>query len=238
MDILGANSPVLMDLLSEELKAKLIAIATLVRYSDGQLIHNRGDMSPSLKIVKSGQIQSGVIGTDGDFGHFAVINPGVCLGDPMLFGGLPRILDCFSIGDTELYLISAKKFNALFDDEPELARAFLRIANIRLHGFIEFIDDLRRLTLLARTAKLLLSMSKTGVSSTIFTFSQTELAMTLGVSRVSLGTTLQKLAKLKLIEIGYRQISVPNIEKLASWVEKNSQVMPIMSDVPSRNKTR
>lgn len=233
MDILGSNSPVLMDLLSSDLKAKLIAIATAVRYSDGQLVNSRGDMTPTLQIVKSGQLQTGIVGTDGDFIPIAIVNPGVCIGDPMIFASLPRLMDCFSVGDTEVYQISEKKFNSLFDMEPELARAFLLIANIRMHGFMEFIDDLRRLPLQARTAKLLISWVKPGQSSAVFVFSQTELAMTLGVSRVSLGTALKKLAKLNLIEIGYRQISVPDIEELTSWIENRSQVTPIMSDARS-----
>lgn len=238
MDILGANSPVLMDLLSAELKAKLISIATVERYTDGQLIHHRGDVSPSLKIVKSGQLQTGIIGIEGNFVPVAIINPGVCLGDPMIFGHLPRLLDCFSLGKTELYLIPAKRFNALFDMEPELARKFLLIANIRLHGFMEFIDDLRRLPLQVRVAKLLLSMSRSDETSAKFTFSQTEFGLTLGVSRVSLGAILKKLAKLKLIEVGYRQISVPDTKKLMHWVEKNSQVTPLKSDSVDRITTK
>lgn len=231
MDILGLNSPALMDVLPEHLRAKIRNIATEVHYADGQIVHNRGDNKPGVTIVKSGQVRLGTFGANGTFVPAALMTPGFSMGEQTVYTGLPRILDCVAHGQATLYQIPAAKFKTLLENEPELTKTILKMTMIRLHGCLEFIDDLRRLPLPVRTAKLIQSLLKFGHDTPqTIDCSQSELASTLGVSRVALGQAIKKLVALKLIEVGYRQITVPNPAALALWVSRHAEITPITAD--------
>ncbi|MBL4618060.1 MAG: winged helix-turn-helix domain-containing protein [Robiginitomaculum sp.] len=51
---------------------------------------------------------------------------------------------------------------------------------------------------------------------------QSDLALTLGISRMSISAALKQLVQLDLIETGYGEITVPDFAKLSKWVAKCS----------------
>ena len=93
---------------------------------------------------------------------------------------------------------------------------------------LEILDAIRRLPIRARTAKILLIMMRSSGDINAFKCRQSDLAYTLGVSRMSLSKALKQLARLGLIETGYGEIKVPNFETLAAWVTK-------LGNMPSRH---
>ena len=227
MDILGDNSPVLMNVISSDLQRKLIESAVTQRFADGQLVHSRGQDKSGLSIVKSGQVRLGTYGISGDFIPTAVMNAGVSLGEHTVLLGLPRILDCIAHGPTEIYHISRDKFELLYKNEPDIGKALLEITLVRLHGTLEFVDDLRRLSLPVRTAKLLLSFVNASKNDFVVNGLQSELAATLGVTRVTFGKALAQLVALGFVELGYRQITITNIKALTAWLDKQTEVTPL-----------
>lgn len=227
MDILGENSPVLMRLISPELQKRLLDAAVVQRFDEGQIVHSRGDGDFGLSIVKSGKIKLGTYGLNGIFAPVAVFEPGASFGEHTVLVALPRILDCVAAEPTELYHIKKENFDRIFQDEPDLSRALLAIALVRLHGVLEFLDDHRRLSLPVQTAKLILSLAQTIDSQKIVRASQSEIAATLGVSRVSFGKVLAQLVKLGFVERGYGKILITDIKALEAWVEQQIEVMPL-----------
>ncbi|MEM9624399.1 MAG: cyclic nucleotide-binding domain-containing protein, partial [Pseudomonadota bacterium] len=155
-DILEAHSPLLQDLLPSRLLRQLQQIARTISYRDGQIIHSRGDAKPGLSMVRQGLVQVGNFGSDGSYITTSTLGPGQCFGEFTLFAGLPRTHSITARGDCEVDQIPGPAFMRLFNREPELARAMLTISLIRTHGLLEFLDDLRRLPLLVRVAKVLL----------------------------------------------------------------------------------
>ena len=211
-----------MSLLPASLKDKLRAAARLIAYEDGQLIHNRGDQKPGLSIVKSGAARIGVFGEDGSFLTVAILGEGQSFGEHTLFADLPRTHDATAIGSSEVYQIQGPAFMRLFDAEPAIARALLVVALRRSHALAQNIDDMRRLSLPARTAKYLLSMAAEDAPRAQVACKQSELAFALGVSRVSLGKALKKLETLGLISLGYGRIDIPSRGALAAWIEREA----------------
>ena len=192
-----------------------------MKYSDGQLIHTRGALKPGLSIVHKGAAHVGVNGIDGTFVMVAALGPGECFGESTLFTELPRTHDVSSIGESEIHQLSQPLFDLLYQREPAISRALLKTTLMRTHILLEMLDAIRRLPILERTAKVLLSMSYTlGGSNTLYS-RQDELAYTLGITRVSLGKALKQLRQLGLIEVGYAKIVIPDQSRLGDWVELN-----------------
>lgn len=213
-----------MELLTPALQNKIEAAATLMRYTDGSLIHSRGDDRPGLSIVKSGAVTAGIYGPNGTFVIASVLGAGRTFGQLTLFAGLPRTHDMTAAGPTEILELRPNAFFQLFETEPDIPRALLTSTLKRSYLLMELLDAQRRLPLTQRTAKVLLLMMKTSGADRHFKARQSDLAFALGISRVSLGKALGKLKDLGLIEIGYGQISLINPEDMENWVAENCDI--------------
>ena len=221
-DLLLLDAPSFMDSLSKTHQAQLRQASVTITYSDGALIHSRGDIKPGLSIVKSGAAHVGVYGEDGSFVMTSRMGPGQCFGEFTLFTDLPRTHDVTASGTTEIYQIPETRFTPLYQQEPDILKALLSTSLMRLHIVIEMLDALRRLPLRERAAKILLSMLRLGGNMNRLEFKQSEFAYTLGVTRVSLNRVLKELAALDLITIGYGYIDIPDTDRLAMWVARNT----------------
>lgn len=220
-------SPTFMDLLPARLREQLVQVAHISRYSDGQLIHSRGEIKPGLSIVRSGAASVGVYGADGKFVMVTVLTPGESFGEFTVLTELPRTHDVAAVGATEIYQIPVKKFLPIYDQHHDVAKALLKATLWRTHMLLETVDGMRRLSTLERTAKLLLSMLRVSDQTTLVNCRQSELAFTLGVSRVSVGKALKELAALNLIQLGYRKIILLNPDDLEHWVNQRCETIPI-----------
>ena len=221
LNLLKITTPAFLELLPSEVVDQIIAVSALMKYSNGQLIHTRGSLKPGLSIVHKGGAHVGVNGIDGTFVMVAALGPGECFGEFTLFTELPRTHDISSIGESQIYQLSQTKFDVLYQREPSISRALLKTTLMRTHVLLEMLDAIRRLPILERTAKVLLSMSYTLGGSNVLRGRQDELAFTLGITRVSLSKALKELSHLGLIETGYAKITIPDRVQLSDWVELN-----------------
>jgi len=221
LEILKSTAPPFLQLLPDTVVERLRQESSLVKYTDGQLIHSRGEQKPGLSIISSGAACVGIYGIDGSFVITTTLGPGEIFGEFTLFTDLPRTHDISAAGTTEVYQLSSSKFHFLYQQEPEIASALIKTSLSRIHQLLEMLDSMRRLPIREQTAKTLLSMIQLGASSETLYCRQSELAATLGVSRVSLNQALNKLSKLKLLRLGYGQIEIPDVAALQVWVNQN-----------------
>lgn len=230
-DLFAFTMPALGDLLTPRLTGLLRAGGHPVRYADQALIHARGDIKPGLSMVRSGAVRFGNAGTDGSYLVITVMGPGQCFGEFSLFADLPRTHDAVALGETVVDQISRAAFDAILAREPELSRIMLTAVTGRLHAATELIDDMRRLPLPVRTAKLIWQMTRTGGQGGAVHLTQSDLAFALGVSRVSAGKALARLRALGLVKPGYGQIDVPDVAVLGRWVRSHAELAPL--SIPS-----
>lgn len=226
-DLWNLGSPALLDLLPNDTQKALRDQANRVRYEDGQLIHERGDTKPGLSIVHSGKVKFGNPGSDGSYVTTALFGEGHCFGEFTLFANLPRTHDAIAVGNTVIDQIDATSIDRLLVSEPELYRLMLVAVTRRLHAAVDFMDDMRRLPLKVRIAKLILTMSKTSDTLGEIKLTQSDLAFSFGVSRVSIGQALSELQSENLIKTGYGNLHIPDSDRLALWVSERSSLLPV-----------
>ncbi len=229
----AGGSTALFDLLPQGLRDAIIAIASLERYSAGKLIHSRGDSTPGISIVRTGMVNIGVYGLDGTFVVASVLGPGEAFGEFTLFTDLPRTHDVSALGNCEVYQIPGKPFLRLCDERPQILSALLKSNLVRTHMLLEMLDAMRRLPVLERTAKTILSMSYTSGSATELVCRQNDLAQSIGVSRVTLGKVLKQLEAEQLINIGYGKIGLYDRHQLEAWLaERSTTPLNVNSELP------
>ena len=226
-DLLDFGTAPLVSLLPEVLSARLSAAASVVEYEDGKTIHSRGDVKPGLSIVRSGAVRFANPGADGSYVTTSILGEGHCFGEATLFARSPRAYDAIAVGDTVIEQISKTRFDRIFDEEPELARILLIAMTQRLYSALGFLDDLRRLPLDMRTAKMIARMARSAKQSGEVECNQADIAFTLGVSRVSIGKALGSLQDEGVIVLGYGRIGVPDLALLDRWIEERSPLQPL-----------
>ncbi|WP_375203933.1 Crp/Fnr family transcriptional regulator [Hyphococcus sp.] len=227
-DLLDFGSTPLLSLLPEAIAARLSAAASVVEYDDGETIHSRGDAKPGLSIIRIGAVRFANPGADGSYVTTSILGEGHCFGEATLFARLPRAYDAIAVGETVIEQITKPRFDRIFDEEPDLARALVIAVTRRLYSVLDFLEDVRRLPLDVRTAKLIAGMERSARHEGVVECNQSDLAFTLGVSRVSIGKALARLQDEGLISLGYGSIEVSDRKSLHDWVAARLPVEPLM----------
>ena len=227
MKVLRRKSTTLRDLLPSSVMDRLLAAGSKRRYSDGQIVQERGDSHSGLAIVVSGQLVAGNVGLEGSFLVSALLRPGETFGEYTLFAGLPRTHTLWSQGEAEITFIKATPFSKLFDEEPAIARALLTLTLLRNYEMMEFMDAQRRFSLRARIARLLLATIDADTSKKTIECRHEDLAFMLGVSRVATGKALKRMKDDGLVNLRYGRIEIPNVRRLEEMVEAEDQFFPI-----------
>lgn len=213
MDITPHTS--LINLLSNDLISELKKAGQERHFTAGQTIHSQGDRLPGLSIITTGQVRFGIFGVNGDYIQTGILGQGHCFGEATLFTEKPRPYDAEAIGDTTILKVNKPDIDKLVAHHPSFAQALLVTLTGRLYEALEFADDLRTLSLEARIAKQLLTFHRSGgLNNHIIPVRQSDLANSLGISRVSAGKALSNLQQQGLIKLGYGEIQITDALQL------------------------
>lgn len=215
--------PALLTSLPPALAEALEDASVTMPFSDGQTIHARGDDEPCLSIVKSGAVRLGQVDVDGRYSGMAVLGPGQFFGEFTIFANLPRSFDAVAIGPTIINEVSRLRFDRLLEKHRGIREHFLWSLAHRLHAALRMVDDLRRLPLNVRAAKMLFAMTQEENGKVVVRVTQSDLADLLGVTRASANKVLNELEKEGLIERSYGRIVITVPDRLRAWIEDQTQ---------------
>jgi len=213
----------LLQLLDGAARAWLAAKGQRRSYVDGELIHNRGDLAPSMGIVISGQVQLCRIRADGANRFVSVVQPGQHYGDIIMFGRRKRTHDAVALGETTVDHYDRTAFTALLGN-ADVVRALYHVTALRLNGSLAMSDDLRGLPREVHLAKLLLHQWRQGGGLAVIPCTQEDLAGLLGTSVMSMSKYLAALKREGLIETGYRQVVLNDPQRLKQWVRERTLI--------------
>ncbi|MEQ9517856.1 MAG: Crp/Fnr family transcriptional regulator [Parvibaculum sp.] len=214
--------PGLMSTLPTHLAKAVDEAAVRMSFRDGQQIHTRGDGVQSLSIIRSGSARLGYVNQGGEYRATAILGPGQFFGEFTIFAGLPREFDATAVGPTVINEVSLLRLDRLIELHRGLRKHFLSSLAFRLHAALEFVDDLRRLPLAVRAAKVLSFAALSDATQGVVSMTQSELAEILGVTRASANKALKQLEAQKLVTRAYGQISLPDQRRLRNWIAMQS----------------
>ena len=204
----------LMDLLPGNVRQAMINAGTIMKYGDGQFIHGRGDEKPGLSVILDGAINVGSLTRDGTPIPTTLLTKGHCFGEVTCFGDLPRTHDAVAAGPATVLQLSHAWVQSAFANDPQFSLAFMQMMTSRLYNVLDRLEDFRRYPPLVILAKLILERAGNGNRIKIV---QTDLAYTIGVSRVTVGSLLSRLEAQNLVQRGYASLSV-DTGRLSRWV--------------------
>jgi len=182
------------------------------RFAHGATIQQQGDEGDGFWLIETGKVMVCRFGSDGNVTVFAMLDPGDLFGELACFAGVSRQVDAVADGETTLVWISKAQADRLLESEPQFARWLLHSLAEQLRSALNRIEGDRRLSAEDRMARLLANRARRDGPRIAAT--QQHLADLLGVSRVTAGQSLSRLADAGLIALGYRHLQVIDLAGL------------------------
>lgn len=213
------GAPNLLALLNDRERATFAALGQRRSYRDQEVIHERGDADASLCVVIEGQVSLYRIMSSGRIIFASSVMAGQNYADAVAVAGAARTHRAIAQGATIVDHYNSAAFEEILERHPSILKALFVVSSYRLILAIEMLDDARMLPTRVRLAKMLLRMAKASAQPGVVAGKQEELAQILGLSTVSVIQNLKLLAAEGLIETGYRQIRLPDIDRLELWIK-------------------
>ena len=215
--LLDYHSLRLEDLLTDEIRSALVACERLKTFKDGELIYSAGQLANDMLLIHSGGVRMSRSTADGRELILGILGPGHCVGLTGLIVG-KRGQTATANEATTVGLISRASFDTILAAHPQLAVQLLPILASRLRAAFNFIEDTKRLPVIVHTAVVLEHLIDASEDEYVIDWSQSEVALAVGTSRVSAGKALKELEALGLIDLQYSRIKILDSQRLADWV--------------------
>ena len=175
---------------------------------------NQRDAGDGFWLVASGTVSLCRFAADGNVTVFGVLGAGDLFGELAYFAGTRRQVDAVADEASRLVSIGPALIERLLASEPEFARWLLKSLSNQLRAAIDQIDGERQLSAEQRLVRLLLDLF--GREGAELTISQQRLGELIGVSRVTSGQILRRLAQHGLVSLKYGRITVCDAAGLAA----------------------
>ena len=182
----------------------------------GALIQQKGDDGDGFWLVKSGTVSLCRFTADGDVTVFGVLGSGDLFGELAYFAGVPRQVDAVADGAASLVRISAPLIKRLLANQPDFALWLLRSLSNQLRTALDRIEGDRQLSAEHRIVRQLVEMVRR--EGAILAISQQQLGELIGVSRITSGQVLRRLAQNGLVSLEYGRINVLDPERLGRLI--------------------
>ena len=200
----------------------LDAFATLcpcIRYTKGEVIHERNDDKPGFSIITRGNVKVGNYDTQGNYLLTQVLGELEIFGEITLFTHYARSHTVEALSDCEIIQVSRENYERYAIQTPPIKDVMLGMLAEKLRTCVDLMDDLRHLTVTQRLAKLLLNFAAAKDASHV-KLRQSDLADHLGLTVLTVHRALKRLASEGLIELKYGVIEVVNASELARFAQR------------------
>lgn len=191
------------------------SLGTVRNFAKGEIIYRQGDLATTFCYLKKGKVSVFMTSIDGMEKTLNTASKGELLGEGAFFDKKPRVSSARAVTNCEVVMIDEQTLTSLFAKHPRLAFELLEILSNRIRLLSAQLDSMTFLQADARIARLLLQSEKDGR----VTLTHEEIALAVGVSRVTVSKTLGKFSANGYILTAYRKIIIKNREQLEEMSE-------------------
>jgi CRP/FNR family cyclic AMP-dependent transcriptional regulator len=201
----------------------ILAFSQDRRFSDGQVIFQKGDPGTSLMVVLRGRVKISTCSEDGREVFLNVIEPGQIVGEIAFLDGQQRSADATAVGDCVVMTIDRRDFIPYLESNPKTAVQLLTILCARLRRTSEMVEDIAFLELPKRLGRLLIRLGNTygkhtsaGIRIEI-KLSQKDLGNLIVASRESINKQLRAFEEQGLISTDRGYITICRLEDMEAF---------------------
>lgn len=173
-------------------------------FAKGEIIYHQGDIADSFYYIKKGKATVFMISPDGMEKTLNTAAKGELIGEGAFFDHKPRVSSAKAVTASELTIIDKKILLDLIQKNPPIAFELLEILATRIRLLTTQLDSMTFMQADARIAKLLLDDMVDGKVS----LTHEEIALTVGVSRITVTKALSRLSSQGILATHYRGIKI------------------------------
>ena len=186
-------------------------------YKKGQQIFLQEDLADRLFVILDGEVSIETLSLEGKVVRISQLYKNEIFGELALIDNKGRSASALAVRSTTLASLPAPVFYELLKSYPGFSNNLLSVLVDRLRATNQQVESLVALTLMQRTAQLLLQLSKKAGPEIHIT--QTDLAERLFATREKVNAKLKELERIGAIQTGRGVILINNVDKLSAQFE-------------------
>ena len=148
--------------LPESAREAIVSAGQVRRFAAGTTIFVESDPCAGMFVLLSGQVHLCKLGLQGQIQIMTVIEPVIMFNEVAVLDGGPNPVTAIAIQDCQTWNIGCSAFHELMSRYPQVGLGLLPVLAARNRLLISQYEDLSFRSVLARTAKLLLDLSRYG----------------------------------------------------------------------------
>lgn len=188
----------------ENMQSLIEQSGSVRKYAKDEIIYLQGDTAQSFCYIKKGSVKVYMNSVDGNEKTLNTARHGEIIGEGAFFDKKPRVSSAKALTNTEVIMIDKKRLTDIIAQHPTLAFELLEILANRIRLLSSQLDSMTFMQADARIARLLLDdMEDDSVSLT-----HEEIALTVGVSRITVTKALSRLSSQGILATRYRGIKI------------------------------
>lgn len=203
--------------LPDSLRGAILDRSVLREYPKGTQIAAEGSHSDGLFAILEGKVAWTRSTGPGDEMLLYVAGPGAWFGHLALVRDTPFQFNVIAHAAARVLVLPRAQYQLLIEEDPEHFRRIADVALERMELLIRIYAESRMLPAedliparLATLAELRRAETRQTDGAIRLAFSQEEVAAILGVSRQTLNGVLKRLEAAGLIEVGFRELVIPD----------------------------
>lgn len=203
--------------LGEATLARLAAATTRCALARGERLFSKGDVVKGMYVVVHGEIK--LIARSPVRGErlTGVVGPGRSFGEPVMFLERPAVVDAEAAGDALVLHLPREAVFAEIDRSPRFARRIIASLSQRIESLVHELDRQSLGSGRARLVDYLVRRAGNHPGPRVLTLPATKAAIAsqLNLTPEHFSRLLHELAAAGLLQVSGRQISVPDLQRLA-----------------------
>ena len=200
--------------ITEEVLDLFRANGTRHTYQKNQLVIAVGDDFDNLFLIEAGKFSFSSIDRNGRSSVYGYKSPGSLWGLAGVLLGTPASFFFESVEESVAVCVSRQALWKLIDNDPVIRRGIIRRLGWAVFEATTFGHEERMLPLKKRLANFLI---RNAGEDDVLELPQSVLARNLGVSRYAVGSQLQLLKRLSMVEIEYGRVRILNRSALKQF---------------------
>lgn len=212
---------------------EVIKSGQMLEFAPDEVIFREGESGAGLFVLLNGQVRLMKTGLQGIESIIYILNPVVLFNETTAIDGKSNPVTAIADQESTVWQISPGRFQVLMRRYPDIGFGLLCILTERNRILLARYEDLLSRSVLARTAKLLISLDQDGGRSiNRYEHPNQRIAALAATVPEAVSRSLNTLKREGIIECTRAQIKILSREKLSRY----AQIEPIILEYPRRQQ--
>ncbi len=188
-----------------------------IELAKGQMLFQKGHALDGFYVVVDGQIKLAFSSMQGNEKVVALVAPGQCFGEAIMFLEMPSPVFAQALADSRVLYIAKQGLLAAINNDSDFACRMLAGLSMRLHSLIQDVEDYSLRSSTQRVIGFLLQLADSttnGAAECELPASKHVIASRLNLTPETLSRILHNLTEFRLIAVKGKKITVLDAERL------------------------